>query len=119
MKPRPITTIQITQPNTPFGASRSSTASHATRVPLVDAIRHGLADEVGGDGVAGEAVVLEELPLLVDVFFTGYSGVGIEVVAPAGELEAVVAHFFRERGEFFEGKIGPLAGEQGDGAWHG
>jgi hypothetical protein len=44
--------------------------------------------------------------------------VDFEVVAPAGEFESVVAHLFREWGEFFEGKVGPLAGEQGDGSWH-
>ncbi len=64
-------------------------------------------------------MVFKQLPLLVDVFLAVDRGIDVEVVAPAGEFETVVAHFFRERGQFFEGEIGPLAGEQGDGAWHG
>ena len=88
-------------------------------VALVDAVADGLADEVVGNRVAGEAVVLEERPFVVDVFFGGDGGLDVEVVAPAGELEAVVTHFFGEGGELGEGKVGPLAGEEGDGAGHG
>ncbi len=34
------------------------------------------------------------------------------MVAPAGEFDAVVAHFFGEGQEVGEGKVGPLAGEK-------
>jgi hypothetical protein len=54
----------------------------------------------------------------VDVFLGTGGGIDVEVVAPAGEFDAVVAHALGERREFFEGKIGPLAGEEGDGTWH-
>ena len=54
----------------------------------------------------------------MDVFFAGGGGIDVEVVSPAGEFESVVAHFFCERGEFFEGEVGPLAGEEGDGTRH-
>jgi hypothetical protein len=37
-------------------------------VPLVDQIAHGLADEVARDGVAGEAVVRQQLPTFPPVF---------------------------------------------------
>jgi hypothetical protein len=87
-------------------------------VALVDVVADGLADEVAGDGVAGEAVVFQQRPLVVDVFLGIGGGIDIEVVAPAGELDAVVAHFFDERGELLEGQVGPLAGEQGDGSRH-
>lgn len=84
---------------------------------LVDQVADGLADEVIGNRETREAVVGEELPLLTEVFGIG-GGIDVEVVAPAGEFEAVVAHFFGERREFFEREIGPLAGEEGDGSGH-
>jgi hypothetical protein len=37
--------------------------------------------------------------------------IDIEVVAPAGEFNAVVAHFFNDGREFGEREVGPLAGE--------
>ena len=85
---------------------------------FVDAVADRLAHEVVGDRVAGEPVVFEHRPFVVDVFLGICGGIDVEVVAPAGEFDAVVAHFFDERGEFFEGQVGPLAGEQGDGTWH-
>src|SRR5690606_37211725 len=42
----------------------------------------------------------------------------VEVVAPAGEFETVVAHFIGERREFFEREVGPLAGEEGYRSGH-
>ena len=87
-------------------------------VALVDVVTDGLADQVAGDGVAGEAVVLQHRPFFVDVFLGGGGDVDIEVVAPAGEFDAIVAHFFGEGREFFEGEVGPLAGEQRDWTWH-
>jgi hypothetical protein len=36
------------------------------------------------------------------------------MIAPTGEFEAVIAHFVGKRREFFEWKIGPLAGEECD-----
>ena len=85
---------------------------------LVDAVADRLADEVARNRVARETVVFEERPFVVDVFLGRGGGIDIEMIAPAGEFDAVVAHLFDERGEFFEGQIGPLAGEQGDGTWH-
>jgi hypothetical protein len=38
----------------------------------------------------------------------------IEVISPAGELKAVIAHFSSKRRKFFEWKIGPLACEKCD-----
>src|SRR5690606_27305104 len=88
-------------------------------VPLVDRIAHGLADEVARDRGAGEPVIAEERPFVLDVFLVARGGVDIEVVAPAGEFDAVIAHLLDERCELFQGKVGPLAGEQGDGTRHG
>jgi len=84
-------------------------------VPGVDVIAYGLADEVGGDGEAGEAGLLQEGPFLFAVGFFVQGAGDVKVVAPAGEFEAVEAEgpgFFGEGGE---GQIGPLAGEVGDG----
>lgn len=81
-------------------------------VAFVDIVANRLAHEVIGNRVTLQAVVSEELPLFLDVF--GVDRIDVEVVAPAGELKAVIAHFFGQWGEFFERKIGPLAGEQCD-----
>ena len=84
-------------------------------VALVDEIADGLADKVVGDGVAGESVVLEKRPFIVDVFFGRGGDLDVEMVTPAGEFDAIIAHLFGERGEFFEREVGPLAGEEGYG----
>ena len=74
-------------------------------------VTNGLADEVARDREAGEAVVSEEFPFFADVGFRRSGLIDIEVVAPAGEFDAVVAHFFDKRGEVGECEVGPLAGE--------
>jgi len=78
----------------------------------------GLAHEVRADGEGVQAVVAEQLPLVGAVARLLERAVAVEVVAPAGELEALIAHFFGHGGQFREREIGPLAGEQGDGSWH-
>ena len=60
-------------------------------MPLVDRVADGLADEVRADREAAEPVLLEQLPLRVDVAVVRERRVDVEVVAPAGELEAVEA----------------------------
>ena len=85
-------------------------------VPVVDVVADGLTDEVVGNGITGQPVVGEQLPFLLHVCLGGKRGIHVEVVAPAGEFEAVVAHFIGQRGEFGERQVGPLAGEESDGA---
>src|SRR5690606_4392514 len=87
-------------------------------VPVVDRIADALPDEVVGDGVADEAVALELGPLGVAVAGFGEGAVDLEVVAPAGEFGAVVAEAPDLREELLAGEVGPLAGEEGDWAWH-
>jgi hypothetical protein len=41
-------------------------------------------------------------------YFLLPGGIDIEVVAPAGEFDAVVAHLLDERSEFFEAKGRPI-----------
>src|SRR5205085_357205 len=61
-------------------------------VPLVDEpVGHALADEVVADGPAAQAVLLEERASAGRVRGLGQGFVYLEMVTPAGELEAVVA----------------------------
>src|SRR5690606_7142551 len=87
-------------------------------VTLVDGvIAHGLTLEVVGDRVDLQSVLVEQLKLAL-----GVAGLvpapRVEVVAPAGELKAVVAPLGRELGDFLERKVGPLAGEESDRSRH-
>jgi hypothetical protein len=87
-------------------------------VPLVDAVAHGLADEVSTERPDAETVLLEELALPAGVAAVGDRLVDLEVVAPAGELEPIEAPARTARGELRDRQVGPLAGEQGDGTRH-
>ena len=58
-------------------------------MPRVDAIAHGLTDEVRAERPASEPVPLEEFPLLAAVGVVRQRAVDLEVVAPARELEPV------------------------------
>ena len=85
---------------------------------IVDPVADRLADEVGGDGVNGEFVALELVTLLGAVRGLLECPGGVEVVAPAGQFEPLVAELARFPGEIIEGQIGPLAGEQRDRSRH-
>ena len=87
-------------------------------VPGVDVVQHALADQVIRDGKHLQVVLFEQVAFAAAVRVVGEGLVDLEVVAPAGQLEPVVAElagFFAQR---FEGQIGPLTGEQRDGASH-
>ena len=92
---------------------------HDALVAGVDRVADGLADEVVADRQDAEAVALEQLAAAAAVGVVRERGVDVEVVAPAGELEAVEAPGAGLLGELGERQVGPLAGEQGDGSWHG
>ena len=62
--------------------------------------------------------MLEYLPLALYVTVVSEGFVHLEVVAQAGKLQAIVAHFLGERREFLLGKVCPLAGKQGYGSGH-
>ncbi len=88
-------------------------------VALVDrVVADGLALEVVRDRPDLEVVLLEQGELALDVAGL-VPAPRVEVVAPAGELEAVVAPPGGELRDLLERQVGPLAGEQGDGASHG
>jgi hypothetical protein len=85
-------------------------------VAFVDVIAGGLADEVRGDCPAAEVVLCEEFPDGLDVTWLVDGADDIEVVAPAGELDAFVAHGFHLGEKLGDFKVGPLAGEEGNRA---
>jgi len=55
-------------------------------VALVDEVAHGLADEMIGDGVAGQLVIRQQLPELPAVAGAGGRLIYVEVIPPAGQL---------------------------------
>ena len=85
-------------------------------VAFVDIIAGGLADEVGGDCPAAKVVLREEFPDGFDVARLVDGADDIEVVAPAGELDAFVAHGFDLGEKLGDFEVGPLAGEEGNRA---
>jgi hypothetical protein len=85
----------------------------------VDGVADALADKVVADGPAVEAMLFENRATAFAVVGLGHGTLDIEVITPTGQFEAFVAHIGCEGGHLFEGKIGPLACEEGAGAWHG
>lgn len=85
-------------------------------VPFIDEVADSLANEVVRDGEAGQLVLCENF--LKTLAVLRGAGSGIEVVSPTGEFESFVAHLAGHRGEFFEWKGGPLAGEERERAWY-
>ncbi|MDQ0597730.1 hypothetical protein QF037_002075 [Streptomyces canus] len=77
-----------------------------------DGVADGLTDQVVGDGPALQAVFLQELVARGEVRRVGEGLVDLEVVAPAGEFQSVVAEVAGQTADLFEGKVGPLAGER-------
>jgi hypothetical protein len=89
---------------------------------LVNLVADGLAYKMVGDGIAGKSVVGEQLPKLLTIS-GGFGGIGrgndIEVVSPAGQFHAVIPHLLDKGYKFRDRQVGPLAGEECDGTWHG
>ena len=67
-----------------FGADEGAVA-------FVDRVTDALADEVVGDGPAAQAVGLEQVVVIAAVLGAGEGLADGEVIAPAGELQAIVA----------------------------
>jgi hypothetical protein len=87
-------------------------------VPRVDQIADRLADEVVADGQALHAVLGQQCAFVNHVGLGGKRLLHVEMVAPARQLQAVIAHAFGQRRELGQRQVGPLAGEEGDGSWH-
>ena len=65
-----------------------------------------------------QVVLGQRLALAVDVVVLGERPVDLEVVAPAGDLQAVVAPLGGQPADLLERQVGPLAGEERDGSRH-
>ena len=85
---------------------------------LVDAVADRLSDEMRADREDVQVIALEDLLPRAAIRVVGERLVDLEVVAPAGELEAVEAPVAGRHGEILDGQIRPLAGEERDGTWH-
>ena len=85
---------------------------------LVDPVADRLADQVSAERPDAETVPLEQLAPSAHVAAVGDRLVDFEVVAPAGELETVESPPRAARGEVIDRQVGPLAGEERDGACH-
>lgn len=69
-----------------------------------DGVADGLAHEVVGDGPAVQAVLVEQGPPGVEVRRVGEGLVDLEVIAPAGEFETVVAEVAGEAADLLQGR---------------
>jgi hypothetical protein len=81
-------------------------------VALVERVAHRLADEMRRDREARESVAVEEMTVCFRVTVVGERRVDVEVVSPAGELEAVEPPAGRLLRQLLQRQVGPLAGEE-------
>src|SRR5581483_761950 len=88
-------------------------------VPLVDdGITDALTDQVGADRKTLKAVLFQNIAAAADIAVAFQGLVYLEVIAPAGQFQAVVApafHFFRPR---VQRQVGPLPGEKSHRSCH-
>lgn len=85
---------------------------------IVNQITDGLADKVVGNGETFQVVILEELPFVLNIIVTAQCLIDVKVVAPAGKLESIEAHFLGFGSKFVNREVGPLAGEECYGSGH-
>ncbi len=84
----------------------------------VDRVQHRLAHQVVADGKDLQAVPLQDSPLTAAIARIRQGLVHLEVIAEAGQLEAVESERPGQRGQGFQRKVGPLAGTQCDRTCH-
>ena len=70
------------------------------------------------DGPDLHVVLLQHLPLVGTVVVLVQGLVHLEVVAPAGQLQAVEAVLAEPAGQLLHRQVGPLAGEHGNRSCH-
>ena len=73
---------------------------------------------MGADGVDLQLVAFQQVALCRAVAVFGQRPLHVEVIAPAGQFQAVVAKLGRLAGQVLQGKIGPLTGKQRERASH-
>ena len=84
----------------------------------VDAVQHRLAHEVVADRKHLQAVPRQDFPLPAAIARIGQGLVHLEVIAEAGQFEAVESERFGQRGQCFQRQVGPLAGTQRNRTCH-
>ena len=72
-------------------------------VPLVDSVADRLPHEMGAERPHTETVAIEQPAEAGDVAVVGECLVDVEVIAPAGELEALIAPVSCSRGNILQG----------------
>jgi hypothetical protein len=87
-------------------------------VALVDQVADGLADQVRGNGEGAQAVRLEDIPAALAVALVLGRLVHFEMIAPAGEFDAVIAEALGLLADIIESQVGPLPGEKCDWTSH-
>lgn len=81
-------------------------------------IADSLAGQVVGDSEDFEVVLLKDVQPALEVVVVLGSAAGVQVVAPAGDLQPVKAPLAGKPRHFLKGQVGPLAGEQRDWSCH-
>ena len=93
-------------------AGRIAVAPHVRRqdrlVPLVDRVEHGLADQVRADGVDLQVVALQQVAAAGAIAVVGQRLVDFEMVAPAGQLQALIAELAGLAGQVFQAADRPI-----------
>jgi hypothetical protein len=87
-------------------------------VTRIDRVADGLADQVGADRMALQAETVEQIAFGFAVIGVRMGFIHLEVIAPAGELDPIVAGVLGELSHLGQRQIGPLAGEQSNGSGH-
>ena len=92
---------------------------HDALVAFVDQVTDGLADEMAAECEALEAVLLEQNAFGAHIAVGLQCFLDVEVVAPAGQFQSVIAHRLGERREFGQRQVSPLSGKECDWSGHG
>jgi crossover junction endodeoxyribonuclease RuvC len=88
-------------------------------VPLVDrVVADRLPEQVVRDRPHLQVVLLEDVEAVAHVRLVLGGTPYVEMVTPAGDLQALVPPGGRQPGHLLERQVGPLAGEQRDGTGH-
>jgi hypothetical protein len=81
------------------------------RVAFVDAVAHGLADQMVADSKALQPMSVQNVPARLEVTILFERLVYLEVIAPAGDFHTVVAKVLGFGAQGIKSEIRPLAAE--------
>src|SRR4029079_7524948 len=89
---------------------------HVRLVPVVYRFADGLADEVGTDRVALQFVRVQQVAFAPAVAVVGL--LDLEMIAPARQLDPVIAELLGFASHLLQRQIGPLTREERNRTWH-